>query len=112
MALMQLTVIPLGTGSSGLSDVVAEIQSELARQGFFYVLNDMGTTIEGESEALLALAGRLAEIPFKRGAMRVVTQITIDDRRDKQVRLGDKTASVLARQRNIDGCGRIATDEV
>ena len=57
----------------------------------------MGTIIEGSSKELLALAAQLSEIPFIKGTDRVVTQINLDDRRDKKVVLGDKTASVAAR---------------
>jgi uncharacterized protein YqgV (UPF0045/DUF77 family) len=39
----------------------------------------------------------LHELPFAKGVKRVVTRIVIDDRRDKEVRLGDKTKSVQAR---------------
>jgi uncharacterized protein YqgV (UPF0045/DUF77 family) len=39
----------------------------------------------------------LYEIPFEEGAVRVVTQITIDDRRDKKIKIGDKIQSVIGR---------------
>jgi uncharacterized protein YqgV (UPF0045/DUF77 family) len=51
--------------------------------GVTFALNDMGTLIEGEAIELLQLVIALYEIPFEKGAVRVVTQITIDDRRDK-----------------------------
>ena len=57
----------------------------------------MGTIIEGSKEELLELASRLAEIPFSKGAVRVSTQISLDDRRDKKVSLGDKVAAVAER---------------
>ena len=57
----------------------------------------MGTTIEGGSKELLALAAQLAEMPFSKGVQRVVTQISLDDRRDKKAGLGDKIASVARR---------------
>ncbi len=97
MALMQLTVFPLGTGSPTVGEYVVEIQKILARQKLPFVLTDMGTTVQGETRDLLDLAARLAEAPFSQGAQRVVTQITIDDRRDKDVGLGEKIASVEAR---------------
>lgn len=97
MALMHLTIIPLGTGSPSVGEYVADVQEVLAKSGFPYKLTDMGTTIEGGSKELLGLAARLAEMPFSKGVQRVVTQISLDDRRDKQVGLGDKVASVTAR---------------
>ncbi len=97
MALMQLTVIPLGTGAPGVGGYVAELQKALAAQNLPFRLHDMGTIIEGEAGELLALAAHIHALPFLQGVQRVVTQISIDDRRDKQVRLGDKVASVAAR---------------
>ena len=94
MALMNLTIIPLGTGSPSVSEYVADIQKILEKSGFSYKLADMGTIIEGSSKDLLELAGQLAEVPFSKGVHRVVTQISLDDRRDKEVAIGDKIASV------------------
>jgi len=97
MALMHLTVIPLGTGSASVGRYVADIQKALEKSGLSYILTDMGTIIEGSSKELLALAGQLSEMPFSKGVDRVVTQISLDDRRDKKIKLGDKIASVAAR---------------
>jgi len=97
MALMHLTVIPLGTGSTSVGEHVADIQKALEKSGFPFTLTDMGTTVEGSSRELLALAAQLAEIPFAKGVQRVVTQISIDDRRDKKVTLGDKISAVADR---------------
>lgn len=94
MALLQLTTIPLGTASPSVGDYVADIQTELARLNIPCRLNDMGTVIEGNISELLSIIEKIYEIPFQRGAARVVTQIVIDDRRDKKVALGDKVTAV------------------
>lgn len=94
MALMHLTILPLGTSSTSLGEYVADIQKALEGSDFPYELTDMGTIIEGSSKELLALAAQLAEIPFNKGVNRVLTQISLDDRRDKKVALGDKIVSV------------------
>lgn len=94
MALLQLTTIPLGTASPSVGSYVADIQQELEKSSLPYRLNDMGTVIEGNIPELLALVEKIAEIPFSKGAQRVVTQIVIDDRRDKQVGIGDKIGAV------------------
>ena len=94
---MHLTIIPLGTGSASVGEYVVDIQKALEKSGLPYTLTDMGTTVEGSSKELLILAGQLSEIPFSKGVQRVVTQISLDDRRDKKIELGDKIASVAAR---------------
>ena len=97
MALMHITIIPLGTGSPSVGEYIADIQKALEISGFPFKLTDMGTIVEGGSKELLALAAQLAEMPINMGARRVVTQINLDDRRDKKVELGDKLASVADR---------------
>jgi uncharacterized protein (TIGR00106 family) len=97
MALMHLSVVPLGTGQPGVGDYVAELVQFLRRQNIPHRLGDMGTTVEGSVGQLLKLAQALHELPFARGVKRVVTHITIDDRRDKEVHLDQKTKAVEAR---------------
>ena len=70
---------------------------ECAGQGLPYELTDMGTIIEGNIDQLLAVAKALHESTFSNGAKRVYTVIKIDDRRDKEVHLGQKTGSVKER---------------
>lgn len=94
MALLQLTTIPLGTETPSIGTYVAEIQKELEKTKLPFRLNDMGTVIEGNISDLLTIIETIHEIPFSKGALRVITQIVIDDRRDKKIGIGDKIASV------------------
>jgi len=97
MPLMQITVIPLGTGSPSVGDYVADIQQYLRERGAEHSLHDMGTIIHGSTEELLRLAGEIHSLPFARGVKRVVTQITIDDRRDVERKIGEKQQAVINR---------------
>ena len=96
MALMQLTMIPLGKGVS-VGNYVADIQKRLQEEGATFTLTDMATLIEGDVQDLLSLLAKIYETPFANGAIRVVTNITIDDRRDKSVGIGDKIEAVRRR---------------
>jgi uncharacterized protein (TIGR00106 family) len=96
MALMQLTMIPIGSGVS-VGHFVADIQKRLHEEGATFRLTDMGTVIEGDVPVLLTLLGKIYETPFDNGAIRVVTSITIDDRRDKSIGIGDKIEAVKTR---------------
>lgn len=97
MALLQLTIIPLGTGSPSVGEYVADIQRALEKENVPFQLNDMGTLIEGEAGELLALVAKIYELPFQKGAQRVVTHMVIDDRRDRHVAIGDKIDAVRKR---------------
>ncbi len=94
MAILQLTIIPIGTSTPSLGDYIVRIQQRLTAMGASFSLNDMGTLLEGEAIDLLRIVSALYETPFEDGAMRVITQISIDDRRDKTIHIGDKIQSV------------------
>lgn len=94
MPLMQITVVPLGTGSPSVGDYVADIEHFLQKKGVEHSLHDMGTIIAGSTSELLLLAEELHCLPFTRGATRVVTTITLDERSDKEPGLGGKQQSV------------------
>ena len=100
MALLQLTMIPMGEGVS-VGDYVTKIQEKLADEKAVFHLADMGTIIEGEVQYLLQLLGKIYETPFEQGAVRVVTNIVIDDRRDRKIHIGDKIKSVQRRTKKV-----------
>lgn len=97
MALMEISVVPIGTPTPSIGDYIAEVVRMLEQEGAKFKLTDMGTIIEGDVEEILALARKLHETPFTRGIQRVITTIEIDDRRDKKVNIEDKVKSVMAR---------------
>jgi uncharacterized protein (TIGR00106 family) len=105
MALMDIAVIPLDSKEGSLSDFVAGLQDLLSGSGCSYRLHDMGTTVEGPTPLLFELALRLHEYSFSQGGKRVYTVMKIDDRRDRAVRLGEKTASVKAKIAPISESG-------
>lgn len=95
MALVEVTVIPLGTGSSSLSHYVAGCLEILQQaEDVKYQLTPMGTVIEGDLSRILELVVQMHEQPFLAGAARVSTSLRIDDRRDKEGTMQGKVASV------------------
>jgi len=90
MAIMDISIVPLGTGTTGVGRYIVEIHRILKDMGVPHALHDMGTTIEGEVEGLLEIARALHEVPFGMGVQRVYTVIKLDDRRDERVHLGEK----------------------
>ncbi len=97
MALMEISVIPIGTSTPSIGDHVAELVKLLDKEKASYKLTDMGTIVEGEPGKLFSLAQKLHETPFHKGMKRVFTRIEIDDRRDKKVLMEDKVKGVLKR---------------
>ncbi len=97
MALLEISVVPVGTSTSSIGDYIADVIRTCKGEGVKYKLTDMGTIIEGDTSDLFRIAQKLHETPFSKGVQRVITTISIDDRRDKQVGLEDKVRSVMAR---------------
>lgn len=96
---MDITVVPLGTRAGSLSRFIAGLEEFLDRSGLLHRLHDMGTTVEGTADELFAVARELHEQSFAKGAPRVYTIMKIDDRRDREVSIGDKVASVETARR-------------
>ncbi len=94
MAVMEISVVPVGTDNPSISHYVAECVAIVKEKGLPYELTSMGTNVEGELRDLLLLAEKMHELPFKRGAKRVLTSIKVDDRRDKGLSIRGKKEAV------------------
>lgn len=99
MAIADITVIPLGKDTTGVSEVVAEIHLLLKQteKEVTFQLTPMSTLIEGEAAVLYELLAEIHEVPFKLGHQRTAVNIRIDDRRDKDSSMEGKLASVNKR---------------
>ena len=95
MAMVEVSIVPVGTPTPSVSQYVAEAVRILQNEkDIKYELTAMGTIIEGDLERLLTLAGRMHQSAFEAGVMRVVTTIKIDERRDKPLTMSGKTEAV------------------
>lgn len=94
MAVVFVTIAPLGTATPSLSRYVAGVERVLDASGLRHELTAMGTIIEGDLDAILAVVRKMHEEPFGEGAVRVSTLIKIDDRRDKEHTIAGKMKSV------------------
>ncbi len=94
MAILEISVVPLGTGETSLSAYVADCLRVLKQEKVHYELSSMGTNIEGDLRDLIRIALKMHQVPFRKGAQRVVTTLKIDDRRDKKGTLEGKKKAV------------------
>ena len=95
MAMIDISVVPVGTQSPSVSRFVAGAVKILKNEpGIKYELTAMNTVIEGELGQLLSLAQRMHQSAFDAGAVRVVTTLRIDERRDKPLTIQGKIAAV------------------
>jgi len=94
MAILEISIVPIGTGGTSLSAYVADCLRMLKKEKLRYELSSMGTNIEGDLKDLFKIALKMHQVPFKKGARRVATTIKIDDRRDKKGTLEGKKRAV------------------
>lgn len=96
----EISVVPVGTANTGLSHFVAACLDVLDNsKDISYQLTPMGTIIEGTIEKVFEVIKAVHEAPFTKGALRVVTWVKIDDRRDKETTMTGKVESVLKLRR-------------
>ncbi|SDE95315.1 MTH1187 family thiamine-binding protein [Sporomusa acidovorans] len=96
MAVVEVTIAPLGTGTPSVSQYVAGCHRVLAKASDVkYQLTPMSTIIEGDLDRILEVIRQMHESPFAAGAQRVSTSIRIDDRRDKELTMAGKVKAVI-----------------
>ncbi len=94
MAVVEVSITPLGTATTGVSRYVAGCLRIVRESGLSHQLTPMGTIIEGDLDDILRVIRQMHEAPFAAGAVRVSTLIKIDDRRDKTHSMAGKLQSV------------------
>lgn len=99
MALMEITLIPMGTGTTSCSPYIARaLDIAESDPNVHCALNTMGTTLEGELSALYRCLQNMQEALFADGIQRVYTVCKIDDRRDKYQDMDQRIRSVKEKQ--------------
>ncbi|NSW85385.1 MAG: MTH1187 family thiamine-binding protein [Syntrophobacteraceae bacterium] len=95
MAIVEVSIVPIGVQGTSLSSYVAGALEVLRKSSLQYELTAMGTIITGELDEVWKVLREMHESCFQRGADRVLTQIRIDDRRDRVGTPHQKIRSVL-----------------
>ena len=94
MIISQLSIAPVGAGIN-LSKYVKIVITILRKNNINFETNDMATVIETENlETLFKVVQEAHNAVIKAGTKRVITELKIDDRRDKNVTIGTKVKSV------------------
>ena len=98
MALVEVSIIPLGTETTSVSQYVAMAVKVLQdEKAIKYELTSMGTIIEGDLTHLLSTVQKMHEAVLDAGVTREVTTIKIDDRRDKSSGMSSKMESLKSK---------------
>jgi len=95
MAVLEISITPVGTSNSSFSEYVTQACKILEQKGMDYMVTPTATVVEGEVNALLSMVKEMHSAPFRAGANRVITSITIDERKDKNDSMDQKVDSVV-----------------
>jgi uncharacterized protein (TIGR00106 family) len=85
LALMEISLIPIGTNSASFSSSVVHAVQIIEARGMKYQLTPTNTIVEGEIDELLETAKEIHQSAIITGLDRVITNITIDERVDKNI---------------------------
>lgn len=96
--LAEFSVVPIGKGES-VSQYVAECIRVVEASGLPYRLNPMGTVVEGDYDAVMAVV-RECHMRVMGMAARVITTVKIDDRKGAVGAIDHKVQSVLEKVKN------------
>jgi uncharacterized protein (TIGR00106 family) len=95
LILAQLSVYPIGEGTS-LSRFVKKGVKVIKESGFTYEIGGLSTAIEvPDLDSLFVLVRRVHHAHLEEGAKRIVIDLKVDDRRDKDATLERKRRSVI-----------------
>lgn len=95
MAIVDISVVPIGTNTPSISNFVKGAIEIIKKSGLKYQVNPMGTTIEGDLVKILDLVKVIHQHYFTLGAQRVLTTIKIDERIDKYQTMEDKVKKAV-----------------
>ncbi len=97
MILAQLSVYPVGEGVS-LGRYVKKGIKIIEESGYTYQVGGMSTAIEvPDLQDLFDLVAKIRQAQLDEGAQRVLIELKVDDRRDKDATLTGKIDSVTSR---------------
>ncbi|MGE5676126.1 MAG: MTH1187 family thiamine-binding protein [Mycobacterium leprae] len=96
MALLEVSVVPVGTENPSISSFVAQSLREVKRNGIKFHVTPTATVMEGDLPALMHVAQQMHEAALRAGSQRVITNISIDERRDKDLNMEDTVNAVTA----------------
>ncbi|QNF29811.1 MTH1187 family thiamine-binding protein [Metabacillus elymi] len=86
MPLLEISIIPIGKDSTSFSSDVTKVVRKIKEKELKYELTPTSTVVEGDIDQLWEIAKEMHdEAISSTGSERIVTNISIDHRTDKQM---------------------------
>ncbi len=93
--LAEFSIIPIGKGPA-IGEEIAKVLKIIESSGMPYKVNPMGTVVEGSWDDVMALI-KICHFAVLKCGERVVTSISIDDRKGMPERIEEKVKSLEKR---------------
>lgn len=94
MIVADISIVPVGSGTSISKFIKAAIKI-IEENGVKFSIGPMSTTVEVNSlNELFLITKKIHKVVFGMGALRIVTTIKIDDRKDKKLSIKSKLYSI------------------
>lgn len=94
MILAQISIYPVGEGVS-LGRFVKQGVKIIEESGYTYQVGGLSTAVElPDLQELFELVTKIRQAQLDEGARRIIIEIKVDDRRDKEATLNSKIDSV------------------
>ncbi len=98
MLVAELTVVPLGTSTTGLSSYVSKAIEGIKATNVKYEIHPMGTVFEApDLKTVFKVAQNAHEAIIEAGVKRVLTMLTIDERLDQPQGLRERVQKVAVK---------------
>jgi uncharacterized protein (TIGR00106 family) len=94
MAVIEFSVVPVGTGSPSVGSYVVKVMKAVEESGIKHTLTPMSTILEGDIDEIVKLIVKIHKDTLASGAQRALTSIKIDDRTDKALTMDGKVKRV------------------
>jgi len=92
--LLEISVVPVGTNTASFSSYVSNAVRTIEQKGLNYQITPTATIVEGDINQLMDVAKEIHQNAMASGVNRAITNITIDDRKDKSINIGHQVEVV------------------
>ncbi len=98
MPIVEVSVVPLGTGSTSVSKYVRVAYGIIKQSGLEFQVTPMGTCLQGDWDTIFATIKKIHDTLAEQGCGRITSTIKVDDRRDKDRPMQAKVDRVLGEE--------------
>ncbi|MDQ0971426.1 uncharacterized protein (TIGR00106 family) [Neobacillus niacini] len=94
MPLLEISIVPVGTDSPSFSTQVTDEVRVIEKKDLKYEVTPTSTILEGDIDDLWEVAKKMHQKALEVGPERIVTNINIDHRTDKQMDMDQQIEKV------------------